>query len=252
MKMIFKDKRFYPQNFIIESPEYKTAQELSEEIAFEAKDIAPNNFNGLCNIFDFQLRYCLPYESKSFKELKRLQYEARQKTRFQDEYYGYILIDISEWAGHLDEHLFADVTLSFLAYMSDCWKLIFYSKSSLKSAEYKIITKYMWVYRIQSTEKNETKGMSIIHDLKNNYKVYFDAESSKRFQYLLSYYCNDSEVINETLSKDMYMYFGSFCSISTDDLISYIIDSSTYLHQLFDKNALGKIVKGMEDLDHGI
>ena len=250
--MFFCNKRFYPQNFIIENTDYNIAQKQSEEIALEAKEIAPDVFMGTSSVFEFQLRYCLPYETKSFKELKRLQYYARLHTRFQDEYYGYILIDISEWEGHLDEHLFADVTLSFLAYMSDCWKYIFYSKSSLKSAEYKIITKYMWVYRIQSTEKKETKGISIIHDLKKNYKVYFDAESSKKFQYLLSHYCKDFEVINETLSKDMYMYFGSFCSIGTDDLISYIIDSSTYLHQLFDENALGKIVEEMGDLDHGI
>ena len=250
--MIFSNKRFYPQNFLIENSDFKTAIELSEKIALEAKEIAPNQFCGLCSVFDFQLRYCLPYELRNFKELKRLQYEARLRTRFQDEYYGYIIIDISEWVGHFDEHLFAEVTMSFLSYMSDSWKYIFYSKTPLKPSEYKTINKSMWFYRIHNDKKNELSGMDIIHALKNDYKLYFDGESSKRFQNMFSHHCVSSEIVTETLINDIYMFFGSFYSISTDDLISYIVDESTYLHHALNNETLDKIVKEMEELDYGI
>lgn len=97
---IFKNNKFFPQNFYLNCDDKLEVDIQARAICNEAAQLSPESFNGEKPCFKFILRYCPPYEHEKFFDLRRLQEAARSNTRFKDEYRGYILIDIAEWKFH--------------------------------------------------------------------------------------------------------------------------------------------------------
>ncbi|MDY5001845.1 MAG: hypothetical protein SO122_05230 [Eubacteriales bacterium] len=104
-----------------------TSEKL-QGIADEAREALPDCFDGECPVFRFCFRYYAPYE-KAFNELRRIRFEARNHTRFKEEYNGYIAVDVSEWIGHEEEFYF-DIFLKFLSDQKDHWRYIFYTEDT--------------------------------------------------------------------------------------------------------------------------
>ena len=101
MKNVFTNNHFYPQNFFVKKSENTDIESMLKEISEKAFTISPSSFDAETKYFIFKLRYQPPYiKIPEFREIKNLQIEAISKTRFKNEYNGYIGIDISEWVEH--------------------------------------------------------------------------------------------------------------------------------------------------------
>ena len=111
-----------PGNYIlIGSKEY--LKEQAVETARKEATLFPDYFEGEEPFFIFELRYHAPFD-KDFKELKRLQGTAARSAGRRDEFRGYAIIDLNDYLTHEKERYF-EMTMYFLADMSDYWKYIF-------------------------------------------------------------------------------------------------------------------------------
>ncbi|MCD7858619.1 MAG: hypothetical protein LUH51_00385 [Firmicutes bacterium] len=114
----------------------------AEAIVSEAKKQHPEWFEGNKPSFCFELRYAAPFD-KSFGELKRLQGIAAEAAGRRDTFHGYILIDLSNYLGH--EEAFFQITLQFLADMSDCWKYIFFADNKNQREAKALVSKTLTI-----------------------------------------------------------------------------------------------------------
>lgn len=78
----------------------------------EAEHI-PGNFRGTCACIFYRSAYAYPYDS--FDGLRRYILAIKDKTGLRSRFKGYVAIDFSEWAEHVDEQYFQ----VFLMYLAD-------------------------------------------------------------------------------------------------------------------------------------
>ena len=246
MSRFFIKDRFYPQNFIIQNICVDNAIAVSSMIAAEAAIIEPDSFNGKMNCFKFDLRYYPPYDYKSFHELERLQVEAVGNVRFKNDYYGYILFDITEWNGHMEEELFRRVTASFLSAKSNHWKYIFYSSTPISDKEVKILLNIVWCRSLSKEEISQDMGQSdLIEKLSFDYSIHFNSSASRLLMKLISE--SDSNIDSSKAMNDIVLYFGSFCFVDEIKLKEYVMNPITYLHSLVDDINRSKLLSDQNE-----
>ena len=249
MKKVFDSNRFFPQNFLIISDATESIENQIDTICSEAFSISPNSFNGECKCFKFILRYCPPYEQDRFRELKRLQEVARDNTRFKYEYKGFIAIDISEWAGHLNEELFSVITMTFLSDMSDCWKYIFINdKSNFNKDDMRVISKFFKVKQLDALQLMESDCChQFFESIRNRSGIRFTdtaADILRRFM--------PKEVMKKkdavlALGRDFNNYFGKNCTVSKEMLLAYLIDPDSICYDFLTEMTIDEIHSIIEE-----
>ena len=249
----FDPNRFYPHNFIVKNCDIATASEIATQLSDEAKNLFPDNFTGTVPCFTFELRYCPPYEQKSFRELMRLQSEAICHTRFKNQYCGFILLDLSEWVGHFHEELFSHVTLSFLAHMSDRWKYLFFlGNEMVDEASLKIITEKIWAKELSAPQTVIAKKISTLsQELHDTYDIGLTPGSTELLGKAIE---ANSHVTAETIGSvahDISAFFGRKAMIDRDSMATYMLNSSTFFYSLLseeDRKNIQKTITTKEDL----
>lgn len=242
--MIFNNNKFFPQHFMLTADNDVDLDNQAETICNEAFKMAPDCFNGETLLFKYVLRYCPPYEYEKFRGLKQLQEVARSYTRFKDEYRGYILIDISEWKGHLTEELFADVTMAFLSDMSTYWKYIFISPGyELDEIEIKILQRFFRVKALDSS----------VFPKQDLYKLFFDSLKQKhgfKFSNLTeSVFCNfvphkAMSSANDLIAieNDLISYFGTHANIKAEMIVDYLKNQDSFCFSLISAENMKKLL----------
>lgn len=110
-------------NYILLGNSIEDLKDNAKKIANKARKQYPASFNADEAFIEYDVRYTPPFE-KHFDTLFILQGIAAEKPRFQDEYRGYILLDVSKYLRHEKEEWF-DITLKFLHDQNGIWKYIF-------------------------------------------------------------------------------------------------------------------------------
>lgn len=234
MKNYFENGRFYPQNFILQDCDMAFASDFAEKISRKAKEVSPDSFNAKETFFNFQLRYCAPYEYRNFRELKRLQEEAISNTRFKDEYRGYIVTDLTEWAGHTDEELFFEVIIPFLYDMSEFWKYIFvFRDGNCSKSDIENIRNTIWSVTVNGQKASEFSYESFIKDkFDREYGIKIRKSGLDILSRAAEYPENMTREKVEAMIHDMSVFLGDCTAVDTKDVVEYLTDRETFFCSL--------------------
>lgn len=110
-------------NYILLGNNIEDLKVNAKKIATKVRNQCPASFNASEAFIEYDIRYTPPFE-KHFETLFNLQGIAAEKPRFQDEYRGYIILDVSKYLQHEKEEWF-DITMKFLHDQNEIWKYIF-------------------------------------------------------------------------------------------------------------------------------
>ena len=199
MKNIFKNNLFYPQNFFIMTNAYTDIDSIIKEISEKASAIAPECFDAETKYFIYKLQYQPPYvKIPEFLEIKNLQIEAISKTRFKDEYNGYIGIDISEWIGHSEEEHFMNCILS-LRKMSPHWKYVFFADESLNNEDIKKTVDFI---------KSEIWTKELEIDFFSNSKITDRLSEEMKEKHNIKKAFFENKILKATNSRECYVFTG--------------------------------------------
>ncbi len=246
MKELFKNNQFYPQNFFITTDESTEIDSILKVISDKAALLAPECFDAEENFFIFKLRYQPPYVKVSeFREIKDLQIEAISRTRFKNEYNGYIGIDISEWIEHTDEEHFLNSILA-LKEMSSHWKYLFFTNNEFGEASIakaiSIIKHKIWLHELNIQDFNRTSfSDKLTKQLKDNHNIILTLGSQKAIKDIW----NETSLVNEDnisdIANDISQYFGNIKCVSESSFIEYLSDKETYTHFLMSEKEQTKL-----------
>ena len=235
MSCFFYKNRFYPQNMFFGVDDKVNIEPILIQMSEEAYSIAPECFDAETRYFIFRFHYHPPYTKISeFPEMKRLQTEAISKTRFKEEYNGFIAIDISEWVGHSDEEHFENCLL-FLKHMCEHWKYVFFVSGDFGEYELSETTKklkeYIWLIEINSECFEKSNFLhSLCEEMSNNYKRTFSSSSQNLLKTIFSERIGSDHEVVVNMAQDMSIYFNGIKQISNYDVAEYLSNKSTYAH----------------------
>lgn len=245
MENLFRNNRFYPQNFFICKRRDTDIDAVVKEIANKAYIVSSESFNSETKYFIFKLEYQQPYvKVHEFREIKNLQVEAISKTRFKDEYNGYIGIDISDWIGHTDEEHFVNC-IHVLRQMSPNWKYVFFADDNLNKAGIRKAVDYIkseiWLQELSpdAFARHEftemlTQAMMEVYDI----KLSLSAQKIITDIFRESDCTHNDELPN--ITNDISQYFSNKKFISDSDLIGYLSDD-TYTRFVMEKAEIARL-----------
>lgn len=133
------------------------------------KNNHPDFFEGERNSFIFELRYTEPFE-KQFAELQRLQGLAAKYAGRRNEFQGYIIINLSSYLNHCDDHYFK-LILYFLMDMNETWKYIFLIDNKNEKSARELVSKLLELFIIDNIpckvieERKEKNMKKIVHSI---------------------------------------------------------------------------------------
>lgn len=243
MTTVFHNNRFFPQHFLLTVDSDVNPNSQAETICKEAFKLAPECFNGESLFFKYVLRYCHPYDYERFRGLKQLQETARSKTRFKDEYRGYILIDISEWKGHLTEELFSDVTMAFLSDMTLYWKYIFISPGyELDESEMKILQRLFKVKLLDSSAfPKQDLYKSFFDSISKNHGIRFSNLTENLFRKFVPH--KTMSTVNDVIAieNDLISFFGTSINIKAEMIVDYMKNPDSFCFSLISEENMKKL-----------
>lgn len=245
MATVFKDNKFFPQNFYLNCNNSLEFDIYSRTICSEAEQLSPGSFNGETPYFKFYLRYCPPYEHEKYCGLRRLQEAARSNTRFKDEYRGYILIDISEWKDHLAEELFADVTMSFLNDMSGYWKYIFASPGcELSEDELSVLQRFFRVKELdQILFSNPDLYKTFFDSIDNNHGIHLSSLPQNLFRRFIPQKAMRTKESVIAIENDLKSFFGPKTNVSAEMMADYLKNPDGICFGLISEQDMKKILR---------
>ncbi len=243
MSRFFDKNQFYPQNFFYETDNKISIETVLFQLSEEAYSLSPECFDAETRYFIFKFRYHPPYTKISeFPEMKRLQTEAISKTRFKEEYNGFIAIDISEWIGHSNEEHFENC-LMFLKHMCEHWKYVFFTSGEFseyeRSETLKKLKEYIWLIEIdnKSFEKSDFSH-SLCEEMSEKYKMTFSSSTQSLLKAIFSERKgSDSEVI-ANMAQDMSIYFNGIKQANKNSVFEYLNNKLTYGHFIMSKKEI--------------
>ena len=235
---IFKDNRYYPQNFYINA-DIEDAKYTIICITKEAKKLQPNLFNGDCDAFVFALRYVPPYK-KIHDEVRRLQNCAAEHKRFTKSYKGYIVLDISDWenGGFREDNI--SEFLKVLKAQSENWKYIFTTKNLSQQSKDELLNvlEDLWVNEVECLVQK--LDFNIINNhLQEEYNISFQSNCKPVVNWLLDKVLDNKSA--EKFMRDIVNYYNGQFSISKDELIEYLKDRRTYACHLIAEKSVYSI-----------
>lgn len=246
MSCFFYKNRFYPQNMFLGACDKINIAPVLIQLSEEAYSIAPECFDAETRYFIFKFHYHPPYTKISeFPEMKRLQTEAISKTRFKEEYNGFIAIDISEWVGHSDEEHFENC-LMFLKHMCGHWKYVFFTSGKFNEYELsetlKRLKEYIWLIEINNEGFEESDfSHSLYEEMSNKYKMNFSPSSQSMLKTIFNERkASDSEVV-ANMAQDMSIYFNGIKQVSKYSVSEYLNNKLTYGHFIMSKKEISML-----------
>lgn len=245
MEGIFKSNSFYPQNFFIRTDGSTDIEAIMSTISEAASRLSPESFDAEVKSFIYVLQYQPPYvKIPDFQEIKKLQTEAISKTRFKDEYNGYIGIDISEWVGHFGEEHFINC-MGALRKMSKHWKYVFFVKQTADNADtdkaFDLIRGLIWTKELSSDLFSKARlSDRLAEEMSKSHSIKLTLSGQKAVKDI---FCESENVSNAVLSdiaSDIASYFSGVSSIYSKDIIRYLSDD-TYTHFIMSENELTRL-----------
>lgn len=244
MATVFNNNKFFPQHFLLTSDSDVNLNNQAETICKEAFQLSPESFNGEKLFFKYILSYCQPYEYEKFQGLRRLQEVARSNTRFKDEYRGYILIDISEWKGHLTEELFADVTMPFLSDMSMFWKYLFVSPGYERSeSELNVLKRFFRVKQLDAASFPKPDLYKTFFDSMNkNHGIRFSKLTENVFRRFIPNEAMRSVQNVIAIKNDIISFFGTHVNVKAEMIVDYLKNPDSFCFNLISEENMQKLV----------
>lgn len=254
MENIFKNNHFYPQNFFIKKRENTDIEAIIKEISEKASNISPESFDAETKCFIFKLQYQPPYVKISeFREIRDLQVEAISKTRFKNEYNGYIGIDISEWIEHSNEEHFTNC-IHCLRKMSPHWKYVFFADDSYNDTNIKktvdFIKGEIWLHELNISSFSKNKVADRLSEkIKETHNIKLALSSQKIIKEVFGENENLDDDTVSNIANDISIYFGDKKELLSYALVNYLSDD-TYAHSIMTEKEIAKLndlIKGRED-----
>lgn len=245
MKNVFTNNHFYPQNFFVKKSENTDIESMLKEISEKAFTISPSSFDAETKYFIFKLRYQPPYiKIPEFREIKNLQIEAISKTRFKNEYNGYIGIDISEWVEHSDEEHFINC-IRALRKMSPHWKYVFFVDSHQNNTSIKnmlnFIKSEIWLHELDPIDFSQNKFADrLSKEMKEAHNIRLALTSQKVIKDIFGETDHLNNEIVSNMANDIYMYFGNIKFLPDHALIDYLSDN-TYAHFIMTEKEISRL-----------
>ena len=234
---------------LIGSKEYLKEQAI--EIARKEAALFPEYFEGEEPFFIFELRYHAPFE-KDFKELKRLQGTAARNAGRRDEFRGYVILDLSDYLTHEKERYF-DMTMYFLADMSNYWKYIFLVDNTNDRTTRALVSRMLGILRysfscevreinVAVTEKKNVDiicgepGVECTDQVKNFLREVVDIET------------NGADIV-DALLREAAVYLGS--SIKMIELVSFCKNDSMVVKYMLNDKQHNRLMRMLEHKKEG-
>jgi len=111
------------KNYILLGNNIDDLKIRARNIATESKAQNPLLFNTNEAYVEYDMKYVAPFD-KNFDMLFNIQGILAEKARFQDEYRGFIIFDVTKYLHHENEDWF-DISLKFFHDQNNIWKYIF-------------------------------------------------------------------------------------------------------------------------------
>lgn len=249
MENLFKNNRFYPQNFFIRKNSNTDIEAVVNEIAEKAAFISEESFNSETKSFIYKLEYEPPYvKAREFAGIRNLQNEAMSKIRFKAEYDGYIGIDISEWIGHTDEDHFINC-IGALQIMSSHWKYVLFVDEHCNEIDVNKTVDFIklngiWLQELSPDDFTKHKTAEEFKQCLKDYNIKLSVSAQGVIQNVFS----DSELDTAAVSgiaHDASQYFRNTKIILAADLMGYLSAENTYAHFIMsedEKNRLNDLI----------
>lgn len=113
--------RQYPSQMIVVTTDLHESEQLIKDLADEAQQAAPRQFQGKAAGVFFRFQYVAPCET--FRELRRLILEVQENTGLRASFKGIVALETSQWIGHEREEYFT-VMLKYLYDHRDHWQVV--------------------------------------------------------------------------------------------------------------------------------
>ena len=234
MVSIFDNGRFYPRHFFVKKESDEDIKHIIKEISEKASGISPESFDAEIKYFIYKFNYQPPYVKISdFNEIRNLQKEAISKTRFKEEYNGYIGLDITEWAGHANEEHFIN-SVAALYMMSYHWKFVFFADASADERDIQDILDVIrkgkiWVKELNCEVCSRKRfSVRISDELKNSYGMSAGLEGVFILDSVFGTDEGCCDDIAICMAEDMAVYFDYDKTPLDKGIVTYLSDENTY------------------------
>lgn len=233
-------KNYYSENYVLLGKPYEQ-QESIQCIVDEYKNKHSDFFEGERDSFVFELRYTEPFE-KQFTELKRLQGLAAECAGRRNEFKGYIIINLSSYLSHADNHYFK-IILYFLLDMNDRWKYIFLIDNKNQKSANELVSKVLNFFVSDSIpckvieERKEKEKIKIVNSICAAKEISCSDDVKSLFVELLNHDFKE-EVVSQLITSISWYSHKCINMTLIDRLIS---DPDSLIHYMLSKNEIDKL-----------
>lgn len=233
-------KNYYSENYVLLGKPYEQ-QESIQCIVDEYKDKHSDFFEGERDSFVFELRYTEPFE-KQFTELKRLQGLAAEYAGRRNEFKGYIIINLSSYLSHANDHYFK-IILYFLLDMNDTWKYIFLIDNKNQKLANELVNKVLHFFVSDSIpckvveERKEKEKIKIVNSICAAIGISCSDDVKSLFVELLNLDFKE-EVVSQLITSISWYSHNCIKMELIDRLIS---DPDSLIHYMLSKNEIDKL-----------
>lgn len=156
-------------NYILLGNDIEDLKIRAREIANEAKSSYPTFFNTERAYIEYEMRY-VPAFDQNFDVLFNLQGVAAEEAGFQDEYRGFIILDVSKYLRHDKEDWF-DISIKFFHDQGELWKFIFLVDMTNTRAGEEMTAKILSLLYCRVEDKRENNELANRHFIKKECKA---------------------------------------------------------------------------------
>lgn len=233
-------KNYYSENYVLLGEPYEQ-QESIQCIVDEYKDKHSDFFEGERDSFVFELRYTEPFE-KQFTELKRLQGLAAECAGHRNEFKGYIIINLSSYLSHADDHYFK-IILYFLLDMNDRWKYIFLIDNKNQKSANELVSKVLHFFVSDNIpckvveERKEKEKIKIVNSICETKGINCSNDVKNLFVELLNHDFKE-EIISQLITS--ISWYSHKC-INMELIDRLISDPDSLIHYMLSLNELDEL-----------
>lgn len=238
-------KNYYSENYVLLGKPYEQ-QEIIQCIVDEYKDKHSDFFEGERDSFVFELRYTEPFE-KQFTELKRLQGLAAEYAGRRNEFKGYIIINLSSYLSHANDHYFK-IILYFLLDMNDTWKYIFLIDNKNQKLANELVNKVLHFFVSDSIpckvveERKEKEKIKIVNSIFETKGINCSDDVKSLFVELLNHDFKE-EVVSQLITS--ISWYSHKC-INMELIDRLVSDSESIIRYILSQKELDELCSLVE------
>lgn len=243
------------KNFILLGSNPEDLKAKAHSTVHEVRRFFPDQFNSDESFFSYELRYVPPFD-KGFCELKRLQGTAADKAGFQDEYRGYIVMDVSRYLKHELEDYF-DITVKFLHDRNEFWRYVFLVDNTNSKAALDLVRKILSILycHVIDCREEDIGNRQFIEDACKAHCLFCTDEVLSFFEAILG----EKDYSRNTVSgiiTDLSATLNSNEVINMALMREYLASDDSVLKYMMTAENLNKLVdllntKSVKGLDYG-